>query len=227
MPALRSLRAICIAAAAVCTFAATTASASPADPKLGVDYVQLASPQPVQTVGKKVEVLEFFMYHCPHCNVLEPTMAEWVKKNSDKITFRRVHMPYRGATDPEAHLFLTLDALGKQEEFHPKAFKAFHVDRVNLGNEKVAQDWAISNGIDRTKFMDAWNSFGVMTKLKRLPAVINAYKVDSVPTIIVDGRFMTSPSVVGASNSNMSEAALSKATIEVVDNLVKKVAATK
>ena len=59
---------------------ASTAFASPADPKLGTDYVQLASPQPVQAVGKKVEVIEFFMYHCPHCNVLEPFLAEWVKK---------------------------------------------------------------------------------------------------------------------------------------------------
>jgi thiol:disulfide interchange protein DsbA len=230
MPALRSRRSFLAIASAV-AFASlafgSSASASPADPKLGVDYVQLASPQPVQSTGKKVEVLEFFMYHCPHCYVLEPTLAEWVRKNGDKVAFRRVHMPFRGATDPEAHLFLTLDALGKQDEMHPKAFKAFHVDRVNLGNEQVAQEWAVKNGIDKTKFMDAWNSFGVMTKLKRLPAVLDAYKVTSVPTLIIDGRLMTSPAVVDAGNKGMSEEALSKATIEVLDKLVKKIAATK
>ncbi|MDB5962288.1 MAG: disulfide bond formation protein DsbA [Massilia sp.] len=220
MPSLRLL-------VAALGLVATTAFASPADPKLGIDYVALATPQPAQAVGKKVEVIEFFMYHCPHCNVLEPTLAEWVKKNADKVNFKRVHMPYRGANDPEAHLYLTLEAMGKLEEMHPKAFKAMHVDRVNLGNEQIAQDWVVKNGIDKAKFMDAWNSFGVMTKLKRLPAVIGAYSVNSVPTLIIDGRLMTSPSVVDAGNKGMNEAALSKATIEVVDNLVKKVAATK
>jgi thiol:disulfide interchange protein DsbA len=220
---MRSLRFLVVALGLV----ASTAFASPADPKLGVDYVQLANPQPAQVVGKKVEVIEFFMYHCPHCYVLEPFLAEWVKKNGDKVTFKRVHMPFRGAADPEAHLYLTLEALGRLDDLHPKAFKAMHVDRVNLANEQIAQDWAIKNGIDKAKFLDAWNSFGVMTKLKRLPATLNAYKVDSVPTLIIDGRLMTSPAVVDGGNKGMNEAALSKATIEVLDNLVKKVAATK
>lgn len=223
MPALRPLRLL----VAALGLAATTAFASPADPKLGVDYVNLATPQPAQAVGKKVEVIEFFMYHCPHCNVLEPTLAEWVKNNADKVNFKRVHMPYRGANDPEAHLYLTFEALGKLDEMHPKAFKAMHVDRINLGNEQIAQDWAVKNGVDKAKFLDAWNSFGVMTKLKRLPSVIAAYKVDSVPTLVIDGRFMTSPSVVDAGNKGMNEATLSKATIEVLNNVVKKVAATK
>jgi|SRR5450830_1921171 len=223
MPALRPLR-LFVAALGL---AATTAFASPNDPKLGVDYVNLASPQPTQVVGKKVEVIEFFMYHCPHCNVLEPFLADWVKKNGDKVTFKRVHMPFRGANDPEAHLYLTLEALGKLDEMHPKAFKAMHVDRINLGNEQTSLDWAVKNGIDKAKFLDAWNSFGVMTKLKRLPSVLAAYKVDSVPTLIIDGRLMTSPAVVDAGNKGMNEAALSKATIEVLDNVVKKVAATK
>jgi thiol:disulfide interchange protein DsbA len=220
---MRSLRFLVVALGLV----ASTAFASPADPKLGVDYVQLASPQPAQVVGKKVEVIEFFMYHCPHCYVLEPFLAEWVKKNGDKVTFKRVHMPFRGAADPEAHLYLTLEALGKLDEMHPKAFKAMHVERINLANEQVAQEWAIKNGIDKAKFVDAWNSFGVMTKLKRLPTTLNLYKVDSVPTLIIDGRLMTSPAVVDGGNKGMNEAALSKATIEVLDNLVKKVAATK
>jgi thiol:disulfide interchange protein DsbA len=205
---------------------ASTAFASVTDPKLGAEYIQLASPQPVQAVGKKVEVIEFFMYTCPHCNVLEPHLAEWVKKQGDKILFKRVHMPY-GANDPVAHLFLTLEAMGKLEEMHPKVFKAIHVDRIRLNTEPVVMDWIAKNGIDKAKFTDAWNSFGVMTKLKRLPQVLASYKVESVPTLVVDGRFMTSPSVVDASNKGMNEAALSKATTQVLDGIVTKVAKTK
>ncbi len=206
---------------------ASTAFASPADPKLGAEYVQLGSPQPAQVVGKKVEVIEFFMYHCPHCNVLEPFMAEWVKKQGDKVNFKRVHMPYAGVKDPEAHLYLTLEAMNKLDEMHAKVFKAIHVDRVRMNTDEVVIDWAVKNGVDKKKFMDTWNSFGVMTKLNRLPGILNAYKIESVPTLVVDGRFMTSPSVVDAANKGMNEIALSKATVEVLDGIVAKVAKTK
>lgn len=206
---------------------ASAAFASPADPKLGAEYVQLASPQPVQAVGKKVEVIEFFMYHCPHCYVLEPYLAEWVKKHAGEINFKRIHMPYSGVKDPEAHLYLTLEAMGKLEEFHAKVFKAIHVDHVRMATDDVVIDWAVKNGVDKKKFMDAWNSFGVITKLNRLPTILNNYKIDSVPTLVVDGRFVTSPSVVDAVNKGMNEGALSQATVQVLDAVVAKVAKTK
>ncbi len=220
------MRFLRIAVAAI-GLVASAAFASPADPKLGAEYVNLANPQPVQAVGKKVEVIEFFMYHCPHCNVLEPFMADWVKKQGDKIVFKRVHMPYSGPTDPEAHLYLTLEAMGKLEEVHPKVFRAIHIERVRMNKDDVVIAWAVKNGLDKAKFTDAWNSFGVMTKLKRLPQILNAYKVDSVPTLVVDGRFMTSPSIVDATNKGMDENALSKATVQVLDAMVAKVAKTK
>ncbi|MFC0131757.1 disulfide bond formation protein DsbA [Massilia eurypsychrophila] len=220
---MRSLR----LAVAALGLVAATAFASPADPKLGAEYVQLASPQPTQVVGKKVEVIEFFMYHCPACNALEPTIAEWVKKQGDKINFKRVHMPYSGVNDPEAHLYLTLEAMGKLDEMHPKVFKAIHIDRVRMNKDDVVIDWAVKNGMDKAKLMDAWNSFGVMTKLKRLPQTLDAYKVQSVPTLVVDGRYMTSPSVVESANPGMNGMALSKATVQVLDAMVAKVAKTK
>lgn len=206
---------------------ASTAFASPADPKLGTEYLPLATPQPVQVVGKKVEVIEFFMYHCPHCNVLEPFLADWVKKNGDRIVFKRVHMPFTGAKDPEAHLYLTLEAMGKLPEMHAKVFHAFHVDRVRMNKEDVIFDWVGKNGVDKAKFLDTWNSFGVMTKLARQPKILDAYKIDSVPTLVVDGRLMTSPSTVEATNRGMDEVALSKATVQVLDAMVTKVAKTK
>ena len=58
----------------------------------GAEYTTLKTPQPVQAQGKKVEVIEFFMYHCPACYALEPAMLEWVKKQGDNISFRRIHI---------------------------------------------------------------------------------------------------------------------------------------
>jgi thiol:disulfide interchange protein DsbA len=220
---MRSLRFALVAASLI----ASTAFASPTDPKNGVEYATLATPQPVQATGKKVEVTEFFMYHCPHCNSLEPMFAQWVKKQGDNIVLKRVHMPYSGQNDPEAHLYLTLEAMGKLDEMHAKVFKAVHVDRVRLNKDEAIIDWVAKNGIDRAKFVETWNSFGVMTKLRRLPQVIANYKVDGVPTVVVDGKYVTSPAVVQQSAKATDERQLFQATLQVLDALVAKAQATK
>ena len=66
-------------------------------------------PTPVRTdTGKKVEVVEYFMYSCPHCYALDPLMHDWVKKQGDKIAFRRIHLAFTGPKDPQAHVYGTL-----------------------------------------------------------------------------------------------------------------------
>jgi thiol:disulfide interchange protein DsbA len=224
---MRSLRLALIAA----SLAVSTAFASPADPKQGVEYTVLAQPQPSQTTGKKVEVIEFFMYHCPHCRALEPTLEQWVKKQDGNIIFKRIHMPFQGASDPEAHLFLTLEAMGKNEELQSQAMEGVRdiLQRERMPTDKAVMDWASKQpGIDKAKFLDTWNSFGVMTKLRRLPAIVaQNYKVDSVPTIVVDGKYVTSPAQVEAGAHAANEQQLFQATLQVVDALIAKVQKSK
>ena len=220
---MRSLRFALLAA----TLAVGTAFASPTDPKNGVEYITLAQPQAVQAAGKKVEVIEFFMYHCPHCNALEPRLEQWVKKQGDNIVLRRVHIPSQGASDPEAHLYLTLEAMGKVEQMHAKVFKAMHVDRVRLTKDDTIIDWVSKNGIDRAAFLNAWNSFGVMTKLRQQSKLVEAYKVDGAPTIVIDGKYQTSPAIVYNSVKTSNEPQLFQATLQVMDALVAKAAKTK
>jgi thiol:disulfide interchange protein DsbA len=47
---------------------------------------------------------------------LEPALEQWVKKQGDNIVSKRIHMPYQGPSDPEAHLFLTLQAMGTRNQ---------------------------------------------------------------------------------------------------------------
>ncbi|NHZ89440.1 thioredoxin domain-containing protein [Massilia sp. CCM 8733] len=209
-------------ALAVASLVATTAFASPADPKDGAEYVTLASPQPTKTVGKKVEVIEFFMYHCPACNALEPHLADWVKKQGDNIVFRRVHFPVSGPSDPEAHLHLTLEAMGKSEEMNPKVFRAFHVERLRLNKDDAILEWVPKQGIDKAKFMEYWNSFGVLTKLKGAEQVMRNYKIDGAPSLVIDGRFLTSPSAIGGANPGLNNATVYPAVQQTLDALVAK-----
>ena len=200
------------------------ASASPAVPQNGVDYATLAQPQPVQESGKKVEVIEFFMYHCPVCNALEPSFEEWVRKQGDRITLRRIHFPSTGPADPEAHLFLTLEAMGRLGDMHEKVFKAVHVDHIRLNKDDAIIDWVSKNGVDRAKFLEAWNSFGVTTRLRQLGKIATNYQTSSVPTLVVGGRFQTNPGMLSGQMQGASRDAVFKATLQVADKLVDKAA---
>lgn len=183
-------------------------------------YNTLSTPQRTEA-GNKVEVLEFFMYFCPHCNALEPQMAEWVKKQGNNIAFRRVHLLASGPNDPQAHAFVTLEAMGKLEEFHSKMFRAIHVERNRLSSDEAILDFLVKNGIDKAKYQEFFTSFAVQSKMKRIGQMISAYKVESAPTIVIDGRYVTSPSLAG--KPGMTEPQSQAATLAVMDTLVAKV----
>ena len=227
MPHLRFLRATVLGLGLGLSLFAVSASASPTSPQNGADYLTLAQPQAVQATGKKVEVIEFFMYHCPVCNALEPGFEEWVRKQGDRIVLRRVHYPFTGPSDPEAHLYLTLEAMGRLGDMHAKVFKAVHVDRVRLNQDAAIIDWVARNGVDRAAFVSAWNSFGVAMRLRQLGKVVADYKIDSAPTLVVDGRWVTSPSMVNAGLQTRDREALFRATLQVADALVEKAAKTR
>jgi thiol:disulfide interchange protein DsbA len=210
-------------ALALC-LSAGSAFASTTNPQNGVEYTTLATPQPTQASGKKVEVIEFFMYHCPVCNALEPAFEEWVKKQGDNIVLRRVHMPFTGPNDPEAHLYLTLEAMGKSEELAPKVFHARHVEHMKLTDDAIL-DWVGKNGLDKAQFLETWKSFGVTTKLHGLERVLGAYKIESVPTIVVDGKYVTSPGQ--QYNNGVPQDQIFTAALQVADVLVAKAAKAK
>ncbi|MFZ6686342.1 thiol:disulfide interchange protein DsbA/DsbL [Undibacterium sp. SXout11W] len=201
-------------------FISSLVMASPEEPVKGVDYITLKLPQEAKSAPGKVEVVEFFMYHCPACNAIEPDITEWLKKKGDKVEFRRIHLPYNGPKDPEAHLFLTLEALGLEQTMHAKVLKAWHIDHLRLRSDDDNIEWAIKNGIDKTKFIEAYNSFSVSASLMRLPKVSENYEVDNTPTFIVNGRYLTNAVMLSASNPKMNRNEVTQATFQVIDALV-------
>lgn len=206
----------------VCAIAllANAVYASPTAPKNGVEFITLSNPQDVAPNGKKVEVIEFFMYHCPACNAFEPVLTKWVKERSGSITFRRVHLPHAQNNDPEAHLFLTLEAMKIEDALHDKVMHTWHVERLRLKSDADNLDWAVKNGVDREKFLSFYNSFSVTARLRNLNRLTSDYKVDSTPTLVIDGRYLTSPSMVAAGNPTIPSENVLSATLQVVDSLI-------
>ena len=114
----------------------------------GKNYFRLKSPQPVET-GKKIEVLEFFSYGCPHCADLDPELQAWQKTLPADVSFRRVPVMFQDRWIGLAKVFFTLEALGADDRLTPEVFVALHKNGMQLWNEKAFFDWAASKGLDR------------------------------------------------------------------------------
>nr|WP_281971787.1 MULTISPECIES: thiol:disulfide interchange protein DsbA/DsbL [unclassified Polynucleobacter] len=162
----------------------------------GLDYKLLSSPQPTESKGK-IEVTEFFWYACPHCYDLEPEIQAWVKRQKNDVVFKRVPIAFRDDFLPHSQIFYALEALGKEAEYSPKVMKAIHVDRKQMLKEDEIFNWATSVGLDTAAFTTAYKSFSVQTKAKTANATGSAYRVNGVPTIFVQGKYETSPSIAG------------------------------
>jgi thiol:disulfide interchange protein DsbA len=184
-----SLRQRLALAAAGFAFAAAGAAAQP--------YQQINPPQPTEG-GGKVEVIEFFWYGCPHCYTLEPAVVTWAKKAPPDVVFRRVPAVPSDSWAEHARLFYTLEAMGKLEELHQKVFDAIHKSNVNLNNRKTREEWLQKNGIDPSKYAEMEKSFSVATKLNRAKQMTYAYKVDSVPRVAVNGKYVVTMEGAGS-----------------------------
>jgi thiol:disulfide interchange protein DsbA len=164
----------------------------------GTHYVRLSQPQPTQTPGK-IEVIEFFWYGCPHCNEFEPMLNAWVKKLPPDVVFRRVPVAFREEPfGAHQRIFYTLEAMDQLEPMHRRVFFAIHNERRRLDKPDDIAEFVQKNGIDKAKFMDLYKSFSVQTKARQAKALAEAYKIDGVPAMGVNGQYYTSGSLAGS-----------------------------
>jgi len=162
----------------------------------GKNYDRIKNPQPTES-GNKIEVIEFFSYGCPHCAELEPHLEGWLAKLPPDVSFRRVPVMFQDRWVPLAKIYYTLDSLGEERKLSPDVFKAIHGQGVSLWNDKAFFDWAASKGLDRKKVEDVFGSFAINGKMNRAKQQAQQYNIQSVPTVVVDGKFVTGSERVG------------------------------
>ncbi len=160
-------------------------------------YAPLSPPQPTEA-GGKIEVIEFFWYGCPHCYHLEPSVNAWLKTIPPDVVFKRVPAYPSESWGELARMFYTIEAMGLLPQLHEKIFDAIHKDGVNLANAKLREKWLANNGVDPAKYEQMSKSFTVSTNLQRARQMTMNYKVDSVPRVVVNGKYYTSGELAGS-----------------------------
>lgn len=178
-----------------------------AEPQPGFEYMQTQQALPTDNPAK-IEVIELFWYGCPHCYQLEPTLAAWVKKLPKDVEFKRVPAIARPDWAPGAKAYYTMDALGVTEKLHAALFEAIHKQRTVKPNDDAALiDWITKQGgLDRKKVEEAYNSFTVNTKMMRASQIFRASGATGVPSLIVDGKYLTSSTLAGGNDEALKTA---------------------
>lgn len=143
----------------------------------------------VQSVGGKIEVLEFFSYGCPHCHDFSEPFERWSKKQKD-VVVRRVPVTFgRPQWVVLGRLFYTIQIM-KLPALDAAAFAAIHQQGRMLYEDQAVLQWAASQpGVDAKKFSEVYYSAEVTNAMKKADALAMTYQIDGVPSIVVGGHY--------------------------------------
>jgi len=162
----------------------------------------------------KIEVVEFFHYGCPHCRDFDPLISDWKKKLPEDVSFRAVPAIWNNAQlTGLARLYYAAEVSGQLDAIHGAVFVAVQEEKRPLFTEEQVREWVSGKVADPAKFMDAYKSFGVNSLVQRADQLARAMKVQGVPTVVIDGTYVTSASLSG-SHVN---------TLRVTDQLIARV----
>ncbi|MDH5631370.1 MAG: thiol:disulfide interchange protein DsbA/DsbL [Gammaproteobacteria bacterium] len=165
--------------------------------------------------GKQVEVREFFWYGCGHCYQFEPLLEKWLKNKPKSAKF--VRTPAFPNKIVHARSYYAFEAMGIVDGMHGKVFEAIHAKHNHLESVDEVADLVKANGFDAGEFMKQYKSFSVDSNTRQAFQLGASYGVRSVPTVVVDGRFVVSASTAGSHER----------VLQVIDYLVDRISKSK
>ena len=174
-------------------------------PVEGRDYTLIQPPQPPANPAK-IEVCEFFTYACPHCSAFEPMVGPWSRSLPGDVVFRRIPVNFLFNAENFQRTYFALEATGLVEQMQPKVFAAVHVERQRLDRPEDIAALVTKNGGDGARFLAAFKSFSVATAVTKARKLQADYRIESVPTLTIHGRYQTSPSQANGAPQSLAVA---------------------
>jgi thiol:disulfide interchange protein DsbA len=166
--------------------------------KEGTHYHKIVPAQPTSVGPGKVEVTEVFWYGCGHCFSLDPAIESWRNKSKPaNVEFVRVPAMWNDMLRMHARIFYTAELLGKLEQLHTPIFREIHTKGNALNTVEKITALFRENGVSTDEFQKAFSSFAVESKLQRADFLNRRYQIDSVPMMIVNGKYKTDLGMAG------------------------------
>ncbi|MGB6308474.1 MAG: thiol:disulfide interchange protein DsbA/DsbL [Steroidobacteraceae bacterium] len=179
----------------------------------GVNYFLISPVRPTSLPPGKVEVTEVFSYACPACNLFQSTMHKLKASLPPNAVLDYVPASFNPAEDWPMfqQAFYTAQTLGVAEQTHDAMFNAVWqggplatIDPATQGIksrlptiEDAARFYQAKAGVPIDKFLATAKSFTVDSKVRAAEEMIQRYKVDRTPTLIVNGKYRVNTESAG------------------------------
>tara|TARA_B100001564_G_scaffold82388_1_gene66400 strand:+ start:1307 stop:1918 length:612 start_codon:yes stop_codon:yes gene_type:complete len=159
-------------------------------------YIQISNQK--QTESDKIVIYEFFWYGCPHCYNLEPTMDR-IESNLEKDTILvKVPVALRDTWESHAKAYYALQQMKLDDNLHKKIFTEIHINSNRLDTKEKLTQFIEDEGYNSKRFSEIFDSFGTDLRVKKASRLANQYQITSVPTLIINGKYKTSGSLVSS-----------------------------
>ena len=165
-------------------------------------YTEVHRPLPV--TGDKIKVVEYFWYGCPHCYNLEPKLRQWLKNKPDDVVFHRIPAVLTDAWLPQAKAFYIAEKLGITEEIHPALFDHIHRKKRRLKTQKTLREFFSEYDVDPKAFNELYTSKEIVNKIKAGLLETQRLKITGVPTVSVQGKYVTSGRQAGGNEQMLA-----------------------
>lgn len=166
--------------------------------ELGKHYLRLSPTQPTSSNPDQVEVCEVFWYGCQHCFAFDPLLERWREAQPEYVSFVRVPAVWNPLLVLHARAFYTAEALGKGAEMHAEFFAEIHERSNLLDTEAKLEAFFARFGVEPAVFKAAFDSFAVQAKLQRADELSRRYRIDGVPTMVVNGKYTADAPMAGS-----------------------------
>lgn len=157
------------------------------------DHVAIVPPVPVAAPPGTVDVVEFFSFACPYCYALEPPLEAWIARRAPEIRFRRSPVPFQRNFRNFQPMYFALEALGLADTLPRRVFDAVHREHQRLDERADIAAFMARSGVDADAFMRAFDAADTAAKVAQADRLFEASGAAGVPTLMVQGRFLTSP----------------------------------
>ncbi len=178
--------------------------------ELGTHYQRFPAAQGTSSSPDLIEVAEIFWYGCPHCYTFDPYLENWRKNLPDDVSFVRIPAVWNSVLQIHARAFYTAEALDVVAELHSPIFREIHNNQNFLDSQEALAEFFGQHGVEADAFNAAYESFAVNTKLNRADELSRRYRIASVPTVVINGKYTTDAGMAGGYDE----------LIDLIDDLV-------
>ncbi|MGK0272527.1 MAG: thiol:disulfide interchange protein DsbA [Cocleimonas sp.] len=171
----------------------------------GKHYIKILPAMSTDVASGKIEVAELFWFGCPHCYSMEPDIVKYKANHPEYVEFKQVPAMHNPSWAADANTFFIASILDPKEskDLVTKVFDSIHKHKRRLRSPKAVVRFFVEQGYTEEQISEVRKSMAFQTKLVRAQEFTRGSQANSVPTMVVNGKYRTSPSMAGGNQKAM------------------------